>query len=78
MTNDDDESKYGTKTINDGDFTTRALQTDQRVNIPEQYASYAGIDSEKEIAVVAKDGKLVITEANMNSISEAKGEENGR
>ena len=77
MTNESAEGKFGSKTIGDGDFTTRRLQTDHRVNLPEGYAKYAGLDEDSEIAVVAKDGRLVITDANMKDIANAQGGDDG-
>lgn len=77
MTRENGEGKFGSKTIGDGDFTTRRLQTDHRVNLPEGYAKYAGLDEDSEIAVVAKDGRLVLTDANMNDIANAQEEADG-
>jgi len=71
MGTDDNTDKFGASSIGDGDFTTRKIQSNGRLNIPDGYLGYAGVGEGDEIAIVAEDGNIVVRQANAQDLIES-------
>lgn len=52
----------------DGDVQSRKVQTEGRLNIPDEYLSYIGVDEGEEVFVGVDGDKIIIREATIDSL----------
>lgn len=69
MSDTDDDKFGGIEEMDvEGSVETRTVQTNGRINLPEKYLDYIGVQERQKVFVTAKDGELVINEASVDAL----------
>jgi len=73
MGTDDDDKVFRdliTDDVQEGDFESRKIQKIGRIDAPNEFWDFIGLDIGDEIIVIAKDDRLVIAEKDLNKMEE--------
>ena len=70
----DDEDKVFrdliTDDVQEGDFESRKIQKIGRIDVPDEFWEFIGLDIGDEVIVIAKGDRLVIAEKDLNKMEE--------